>query len=78
MDCEAIDPKDKSQFGAGGTMPQAHGKGRWPTLFVDGHAKITWYPAGIGGAAHRTGVWQIDPSGPDGWGMGSLGWMDVP
>jgi prepilin-type N-terminal cleavage/methylation domain-containing protein len=78
MDCEAIDPKDKSQFGAGGTIPQVHGKGRWPTLFVDGHASITWYPVGIGGAAHRTGVWQIDPSGPNGWGMGSLGWMDVP
>ena len=78
MDCEALDPKDKSQLSAGGTVPQAHGKGRWPTLLVDGHASISWYPVEIGGTAHRTDVWQIDPSGPDGWGMGSLGWMDVP
>ena len=78
IDCEAINPKDKSQVGAVGTLPQQHGKGRWPTLFVDGHASITWYPVWMGGIPHRTDVWQIDPSGPDGWGMGSLGWADVP
>jgi len=78
MDCEALDPKDKSQLNAVNFLPQAHGKGRWPTLFVDGHASITWYPVEIGGTPHRTDVWQIDPSGPDGWGTGSLGWMDVP
>jgi prepilin-type processing-associated H-X9-DG protein len=56
-----------------------HGKGRWPALFVDGHASITWYPAHIGGIkSGGTGVWQIDPSGPDGWGIGSLDWVDVP
>jgi prepilin-type N-terminal cleavage/methylation domain-containing protein len=82
MDCQAIDPKDKSQVGPGFTVPQVHGKWRWPTLFVDGHASITRYPIGIGAtagqAAYRTGVWQIDPSGPDGWGIGSLDWIDVP
>ena len=79
MDCEAISSRnDSSQVNSGGYLPQAHGKGRWPTLFVDGHASITWYPVEIGGTPHRTDVWQIDPSGPDGWGTGSLGWMDVP
>ena len=82
VDCEALDPKDPRQSGliagAYGTLPQQHGKGRFPTLFVDGRAKITWYPVEIGGTAHRTDVLQIDPSGPDGWGMGSLGWADVP
>ena len=39
-------------------------------MFVDGHASITWYPVEIGATPHRTGVWQIDPSGPDGWGNG--------
>ncbi len=80
-DCEAIDPKDKSQLGviagAEGSLPQAHGKGKWLTGFVDGHAKITWYPVEIGGVPHHTDVLQIDPSGPDGWGMGSLDWKDV-
>ena len=78
MDCEALDPEDKSQLNAVDYLPQAHGKGRLPTLFVDGHASITWYPVEIGGTPHRTDVLQIDPSGPDGWGTGSLGWMDVP
>jgi type II secretory pathway pseudopilin PulG len=85
FDCEAIDPKDKSQFGTVGILPQQHGKGRWPTLFVDGHASITWYPMYapngdfLGGIKRGgIGVWQIDPSGPDGWGIGSLDWVDVP
>ena len=85
IDCEALDPKDKSQFFAGGTLPQQHGRGRFPTLFVDGHASITWYPIydpngqPVGGTRPPgPGVWQIDPSGPAGWGMGSLTWMDVP
>ena len=66
------------QVNSAGYLPQAHGKWRWPTLFVDGRASITWYPVETGGPPHRTGVWQIDPSGPNGWGTGSLGWMDVP
>jgi hypothetical protein len=82
MDCEALDPKDPRQGGtdaAGAfTLPQQHGRGRWPTLFVDGRAKITWYPVEIGGIPRRTDVLQIDPEGPSGWGMGSLDWMDVP
>ncbi len=81
MDCQAINTKDWSQYQSGpngGTLPQQHGRGRWPTLFVDGHAKITWYPVWMGGTPHRTDVWQLDPSGPLGWGMGSLDWMDVP
>src|SRR5262245_3548311 len=44
MDCEAIDPKDPHQKGAnsggGYTVPQAHGRGRWTTLFVDAHASL--------------------------------------
>jgi len=77
MDCEAIgNPKEVS---SGGSLPQAHGKGSFTTLFVDGHAAITWYPIEIGGTRlPGPGVVQIDPSGPDGWGMGSLSWMDVP
>jgi prepilin-type N-terminal cleavage/methylation domain-containing protein len=86
MDCQALDPKDKNQYQPGeGSAPQQHGKGRWPTLFVDGHASISWYPmyAPNGEPAGGTkrpgpGVWQIDPSGPYGWGMGSLEWVDVP
>ena len=82
LDCEAIDPKDPRQKGrdsAGDfTLPQAHGKGRLPTGFVDGHADITWYPSWLTGVPHGTKVWQIDPSGPNGWGTGSLEWMDVP
>lgn len=86
MDCSAIDPKTQFQPGAnGGSLPQQHGKGRWPTLFVDGHASITWYPiyapnGDFVGGTRRPGpaVWQIDPDGPDGWGIGSLGWVDVP
>jgi prepilin-type N-terminal cleavage/methylation domain-containing protein len=87
MDCQAINPKDKSQLGVDFSVPQAHGQGRWPTLFVDGHASITWYPLydrsgqwQVPGATRRggIGVWQIDPNGPDGWGIGSLSWMDVP
>src|SRR5439155_7790105 len=85
MDCWAIDLKDKNQNVPNGNLPQQHGKGRWPTLFVDGHASITWYPIYapngdfLGGVRRGgTGVWQIDPSGPDGWGIGSLDWMDVP
>lgn len=81
MDCEAIDSKDKSQVGndaAGAfTLPQIHGRGRWPTLFVDGHAAITWYPFELTGVHHQSGVWNMDPGGPNGWGMGSLDWMDV-
>jgi hypothetical protein len=77
---EAIsDRNDSSQISSGGDyLPQAHGKWRQPTLFVDGHASITWYPVVISGTPHSTGVLQIDPSGTNGWGMGSLGWMDVP
>ena len=87
MDCQAIDPKDKTQLGSDQdgnfTVPQAHGRGRWPTLFVDGHASITWYPVQIGkistyGRSGGSGVFQLDPSGPDGWGIGSLDWVDVP
>ena len=80
MECDASDPKDKSQIdvGGGSTLPQAHGKGRFTTLFVDGHASITWYPAWLSGVPHGTKVWQIDPSGPNGWGTGSLDWIDVP
>jgi hypothetical protein len=83
MDCEAINPNDPSQYllgPNGGTLPQMHGIGRWPTLFVDGHAKITWYPITMNGTPthRRTDVWQFDPGGPLGWGMGSLDWMDVP
>ncbi len=79
MDCEAIsNPNDSSQINSGGYFAQAHGKGRWPTLFVDGRAKITWFPVWMGGTVHRSDVWQIDPSGPAGWGTGSLDWMDVP
>jgi prepilin-type N-terminal cleavage/methylation domain-containing protein len=87
MDCEAIDPKDKTQYlpNEGGTLPQQHGKGRWPTVFVDGHASITWYPVydlngqPLGGTrSGGSGVVQIDPDGPQGWGIGSLNWTDVP
>ena len=87
MDCQAIsNTKDPGQNNPGNSyLPQAHGKGRWPTLFVDGHASITWYPiyapnGELVGGTRRPGpgVWQIDPSGPDGWGMGSLEWVDVP
>ena len=82
MDCQAIDPKSRNQYQPGpngGTLPQQHGEGRWPTLFVDGHASITWYPISIGGARPPgPGVLQIDPSGPNGWGTGSLEWIDVP
>jgi hypothetical protein len=84
MDCQALDPKDKTQKGTDFTVPQQHGKGRWPTLFVDLHASITWYsmyaPDGtfIGGKRPGPGVWQFDPGGPDGWGIGSLEWVDVP
>jgi hypothetical protein len=87
MDCEAIDPKDKNQNlpNQGGTLPQQHGKGRWPTLFVDGHWAITWYPIydlsgqPLGGIRRGgSGVVQIDPDGPQGWGIGSLNWIDVP
>jgi prepilin-type N-terminal cleavage/methylation domain-containing protein/prepilin-type processing-associated H-X9-DG protein len=79
MDCEALDPKDSSQFGAGFSLPQQHGRGRSTTGFVDGHASITWKPALVGGTRPPgPGVLQIDPSGTNGWGMGSLAWMDVP
>ena len=87
MDCQALDPKDPRQVGSdnngGFTVPQQHGRGRWPTLFVDGHASITWYPAQLGGLitygrSGGIGVWQVDPGGPDGWGIGSLDWVDVP
>ena len=76
MDCQALDPN--RDINPDGTLPQQHGRGRWPTVFVDGHAKITWYPVWMGGVPHRGDVWQLDPGGPDGWGMGSLGWADVP
>ena len=77
MDCEALDPK--KEVGSDGALPQQHGKGRFTTLFVDGHASITWYPAWMGGIkSGGIGVLQLDPSGPDGWGMGSLDWIDVP
>ena len=36
MECDALDPKDKSQIGGGSALPQAHGKGKFTTLFVDG------------------------------------------
>jgi len=82
MDCSALGPKD---IDSGGALPQQHGRGRWPTLFVDGHASISWYPVyapdgGLVGGIKQggIGVWQIDPDGPDGWGMGSLSWADVP
>ncbi|MFO1497893.1 MAG: prepilin-type N-terminal cleavage/methylation domain-containing protein [Verrucomicrobiota bacterium] len=85
VDCEALDPREKSQAGVGFTLPQQHGRGRWPTLFVDGHAAITWYPIydlsgqPLGGIRPPgPGVLQIDPGGPAGWGMGSLAWIDVP
>jgi prepilin-type N-terminal cleavage/methylation domain-containing protein len=83
MDCQAFDPKDPRQVGPDFTAPQQHGKGRWPTLFVDGHASMTWYPmyapdGRLVGNPPGPGVWQIDPSGPDGWGIGSLEWIDVP
>jgi len=82
MECDASNPKDKSQIDVvnGGTLPQAHGRDRFTTLFVDGHASITWYPITMDGTLtrHRAGVWHIDPSGPFGWGMGSLSWIDVP
>jgi prepilin-type N-terminal cleavage/methylation domain-containing protein len=78
MKCEALDPKDKNQAPGGGLLPQAHGKDRFTSLFVDGHASITWYPVEITGIPRRANVWQLDPSGPDGWGIGSLAWMDVP
>ncbi|MCI0539257.1 MAG: prepilin-type N-terminal cleavage/methylation domain-containing protein [Verrucomicrobiales bacterium] len=84
MECDASQPKDKGQINSGGTLPQAHGKDRFTTLFVDGHASITWYPdyapdgSFIGGRRPGPRVWRIDPSGPFGWGMGSLDWMDVP
>src|SRR5262249_36891660 len=85
MDCQALDPKDSRQFGANFTLPQQHGRGRWPTGFVDGHASITWYPMYapngdfLGGTKRGgIGVVQIDPSGPAGWGIGSLDWVDVP
>jgi prepilin-type N-terminal cleavage/methylation domain-containing protein/prepilin-type processing-associated H-X9-DG protein len=67
IDCEAIDPKDKSQLNNSGTLPQMHGRGRFTSLFVDGHASITWWH-----------LLQIDPTGPIGGGMGSLEWADVP
>lgn len=78
MDCEAIDPKDKQQLSAGGAAPQMHGKWRLPVLFVDGHSSIVWFPPLAGAPSRRTGVLQVDPGGPNGWGMGSLSWMDVP
>lgn len=76
IDCGAIDPK--TQAGANGIVPQMHGKWRWPASFVDGHASVTWYANEITGMQRRVNVWRIDPSGPDGWGIGSLAWMDVP
>lgn len=78
VDCEALDPKDKTQLNSGGSAPQAHGRGRLTTLFVDGHASVTWHPVEFGGPVHRTSVLQIDPSGLDGWGIGSLEFEDVP
>src|SRR5262245_30235854 len=87
MDCEALDPKAKDQLDIanGGSLPQQHGKGRLPTLFVDGHATITWYPIydangqPLGGFRRGgSGVIQPDPDGPQGWGIGSLNWIDVP
>jgi len=78
MDCEALNPKDKAQSGVDFRVPQMHGKGRWPTLFVDGHASITWYPLyafnpqAAGGRRPGSGVWQLDPGGPDGWGISGL------
>ena len=83
MDCSALDPKTDNSNNS--SLPQQHGRGRWPTLFVDGRASITWYPMYtangefVGGIKRGgIGVWQIDPEGPDGWGMGSLSWADVP
>jgi prepilin-type N-terminal cleavage/methylation domain-containing protein len=79
--CGALDPKDNNQYqpGVGVALPQAHGKWRFPTLFVEGHASVTWYPLAMGGTrSGGAGVLQPDPSGPQGWGIGSLGWMDVP
>ena len=87
VDCQALDPKDKSQYESKVfSLAQQHGKGRWPTLFVDGHASITWYPLYdpnngqlLGGfRSGGSGVWQPDPDGPQGWGIGSLNWIDVP
>lgn len=85
MDCQALDPKDKTQLDVSSSLPQAHGRGRWPTLFVDGHASITWYPAYdlsgqpiVGARISGPNVWRIDPDGPQGWGIGSLAWIDVP
>jgi prepilin-type N-terminal cleavage/methylation domain-containing protein len=85
VDCQALDPKDNTQLNSGGSLPQAHGSGRWPTLFVDGHASITWYPSHdlsgqlVGGTkTSGPNVWRIDPDGPQGWGIGSLAWIDVP
>jgi len=68
MDCEAIgNPKDRDEAVDGDYYtPQAHGKRRTPTLFVDGHETNT-----------RWSTMEPDPGGPDGWGMGSLGWADV-
>ncbi len=78
MDCEAIDPKDRQQFSANGSAPQMHGKGRLTTLFVDGHASVSWYPVAVGGPFHSTSALQLDPDGLDGWGIGSLEFADVP
>lgn len=68
MDCEAISArKGKDEVSDGEYYtPQAHGKERFPTLFVDGHGSNT-----------RWSNILPDPKGPDGWGMGSLSWADV-
>jgi prepilin-type N-terminal cleavage/methylation domain-containing protein len=68
MDCEAISARNgPDEINPDKYLPQAHGKERQPILFVDGRALNTRYSA-----------IQIDPGGPMGWGMGSLGWVDVP
>jgi prepilin-type N-terminal cleavage/methylation domain-containing protein len=68
MDCEAISArKGRDEINPNKYIPQAHGKERQPIMFVDGRASNTRYSA-----------IQVDPSGSDGWGMGSLGWVDVP
>ena len=78
MACQALDPKDKGQINADYAVPQAHGKGRFATLFVDGHSSLVWYPLEWGNSPHTTRVFHPDPDAPEGWGIGSLAWMDVP
>jgi hypothetical protein len=81
MECDAFkNPRDPDEFVPFvSSVPQGHGKGRFMTLRIDGHASVTWYPVQVtGGTPHRYDVWQLDPSGPQGWGIGSLAWMDVP